>query len=590
MKKLALTNLGQKDNLGFINLADYVNDLSGTINQTEHVLEAESIAFAESKFLYHPGGNILISSVVIRTALIGSECLLNDDSEQRAIFSSSISDGGAVIELKGANLGSAGEYSFHIENIVIEGVSRTQNAVGLRIGTIGGTVAQAAVRGYLRNVRTELIGTGVELHGWLNRIDNLWIKHSDVLGMRMDECNANIMDLVFEANEQDFVLTNSYGTVFTRLEMEGSTGTRASTIDGTTGLTIASIYCEDSQKTTPWIDIGITSECRNIKILGGIITGVGGSEYPITCDKVKDAELNVVVVANDNYPLFSISNNSENISSSSITNSSSGYPVIDVNSRIKSVATNVFPNQFMDGLRWGATDALLSNVSLSSDTDNFLTGDCSLKILSDSSTDDNYFQISIKDTNTINSLGTSVGDKTLTLGVWVYVPDDEGQFDVRVFVGNYHSNGASLGTALSNSGELIAGKWNFVYITRGVTLAVAEIRIKFYVNESSINSSGTEYILIDRVVLCEGNATKQVFFGGVVESSINTSIVHNGKLIMKLTSSDAATIIVDTGQTWEIGDLIEYSNPTAGGFLGIVCTTGGAGATSIWKNYGAIVA
>jgi len=40
---------------------------------------------------------------------------------------------------------------------------------------------------------------------------------------------------------------------------------------------------------------------------------------------------------------------------------------------------------------------------------------------------------------------------------------------------------------------------------------------------------------------------------------------------------------------WAVGDRIEFTAPTAGGFIGATCTTAG-GSTMVWKNYGAVSA
>jgi hypothetical protein len=47
------------------------------------------------------------------------------------------------------------------------------------------------------------------------------------------------------------------------------------------------------------------------------------------------------------------------------------------------------------------------------------------------------------------------------------------------------------------------------------------------------------------------------------------------------------TVAPTTG-TWVVGDIVYNSAPTAGGFVGWICTT--AGTPGTWKTFGAISA
>ena len=65
---------------------------------------------------------------------------------------------------------------------------------------------------------------------------------------------------------------------------------------------------------------------------------------------------------------------------------------------------------------------------------------------------------------------------------------------------------------------------------------------------------------------------------------INT-IRTDGKRLPNIPSSYTAN-----NPTWAVGDIIYKETPTPGGAVGWICTTAGTGASSVWKEFGAIAA
>jgi hypothetical protein len=55
-----------------------------------------------------------------------------------------------------------------------------------------------------------------------------------------------------------------------------------------------------------------------------------------------------------------------------------------------------------------------------------------------------------------------------------------------------------------------------------------------------------------------------------------------------LTQAAAATLIADSGQTFTRGEKVEYTDPSQGGNIGIVCTTGGIGGVAVFDAFGVI--
>ncbi len=69
------------------------------------------------------------------------------------------------------------------------------------------------------------------------------------------------------------------------------------------------------------------------------------------------------------------------------------------------------------------------------------------------------------------------------------------------------------------------------------------------------------------------------------------SLAVSGKIhTHRLTQSEASSSITKGSLYFADGDKIEYTDPAAGGYVGIVCTTPGAGGTAVFKAYGVIAA
>lgn len=86
-----------------------------------------------------------------------------------------------------------------------------------------------------------------------------------------------------------------------------------------------------------------------------------------------------------------------------------------------------------------------------------------------------------------------------------------------------------------------------------------------------------------------GNWLAQFETNGSVEIG---SLVQNPRTTMIGRYSDGVAIVrrdaTPASGNWKVGDRIEYATPTAGGFLGEVCTT--AGSPGTWKTYGVVSA
>jgi hypothetical protein len=80
----------------------------------------------------------------------------------------------------------------------------------------------------------------------------------------------------------------------------------------------------------------------------------------------------------------------------------------------------------------------------------------------------------------------------------------------------------------------------------------------------------------------------------IENNTSNTTSIYSGDYFYQITAYGKKRFVFDaasgvpTSGTWTIGDSFQYRNPTAGGFIGGVCTATGTPGT--WKTYGVISA
>ena len=143
-------------------------------------------------------------------------------------------------------------------------------------------------------------------------------------------------------------------------------------------------------------------------------------------------------------------------------------------------------------------------------------------------------------------------------------------------IDNFH-----VGVALCNSNYMPATTRNFeVDFSRNT---IRNSNYGFGISSSSTNSC---------TPICDN-----IFETGVTPISTNDSEGGlNGSASGYIARKDGTRFIVlnlnaipgSTIGTWAVGDRVEYTTPTAGGFIGAVCTT--AGSPGTWKTFGAISA
>lgn len=90
-------------------------------------------------------------------------------------------------------------------------------------------------------------------------------------------------------------------------------------------------------------------------------------------------------------------------------------------------------------------------------------------------------------------------------------------------------------------------------------------------------------------IRCVNGTLDMIYSSSAVGST--AAILRMGKpSVWVVTQAQAVTNIADVRIIYAKGDAFEYTDPTAGGAKGIVCTTGGAGGTAVFKAFGVIAA
>jgi len=110
---------------------------------------------------------------------------------------------------------------------------------------------------------------------------------------------------------------------------------------------------------------------------------------------------------------------------------------------------------------------------------------------------------------------------------------------------------------------------------------------------TTIGTTGFTYLNTVGLSISNGSLTQKTLVSGndftlasTVYNASNDSIFTEnvtGDRIIRTTGSTAPS-----SGTWKVGDRVVLDSPTAGGYIGYVCTT--AGTPGTWKGYGAIQA
>jgi hypothetical protein len=582
-------------------------DLTGS-NDCSSILTAAMTQAAAAKYpVTGPSGTLLIGTTVTANAPLIGPSWPRGSTNAGLWLKPGMTDGAAVLSYVLAN-------GFHFENIGIDSGAANPgaavNAIGIKLGTVGGGGAggsgTASRYGVLRNIHVNGLATAYEIQGWSSQFLNLFA-YNCTLGLNGEYLNNCLIDLICGGCVQGFTITNTGSLVFTRFGDEGSYGTAASTINSSEDVVFNSYRTEQAGRgAVPWLTVGSSSPniVRNLRILSGVFDDPAAGVAPVELDYVDGWEISARISNHTtNRRSVSTTVNTRN-NHKSAPRMYAGYPfvpqsaeaAITDNRRDFQRPVELFnANPFMDGVRFGCYNVVASAstgaITLTEDTTIYRTGSSSLRVEATTGGTSQRAEFYYND-----PWVPALAGQLITFGAWIKTPNET---DIK---GEETADGTTIypaitlrnaaGTVIGNSdnGWVVRAGWSFLHCTATIPAAATEFRAEVWLNRGANNTAIGDHINIDFMGIAAGDVWEQIYEGNFVQSQLCTGSFLGGRALWRLTQAAAATLIADTTQVYKVGDTIEYTDPAAAGNKGIVCTTGGAGGTAVFKAFGVIEA
>lgn len=575
------------------------NDLNGTNDMKSIVTAADTQAASAGFPLMLGDCELLLGTTATATVpWIGGNWAYGPTASTlpRTKFIPGMTDGSACIKV--GNVGG-----WHLEKLAVMyggtvDPAGARSCIGIDIGTYGSSpvASYAGTRGVMRDVYIYGCTTGLRMQGWLNAVYNVHV-NSCQTGLIGEQLNTNTFDIVFENCNKGFAIRDTLAVFFQRIEDEGAYGNAASTIDAIRDIVIGAYSAEQvTRGAYPWLAVGSSGPNRvfNLRILSGLATPPAVGTAPIALDYVDGHEININCTggaSNNTRRSISTTANTRNLGTAP-PRPQYGFPFTTINMAHQQPAQNLLPNPYMIGKRFGARDWYLNRVTATEETTTFRTGNKALRLTATTTAGgDNYAWWDYS-----GDIATMAQNNTVTVAGWVYIPsgvsmnaEPTATYNVVLRISDIDGSNAQTGTSQSAS-YAVEGGWNFLHATLAFSGTTDRIRIRAFVNTTTTTATTSQYIIVDSLFVCIGDCWEDIYAGRVTQSPLASGAVDGGKLRLRVTQSYWATIVADPTQEWEVGDTIEYTDPAAAGDKGIVCTTGGAGGTAVFKAFGVIAA
>jgi hypothetical protein len=586
-----------------VRLEDWTGlDLTGT-NDMSSILSAAMSQAAAAKYpVIAPSGELLIGTTVTLSAPLIGPSWPRGSLNAALILTPGMTDGSAV-------LGNTLANGFHVENVSIDSGAANPgaavNAIGIKLGTVGGGGAggtgTASRYGVLRNVHINGLAVAYEAQGWSSQFLNLFA-YNCTLGLKGEYLNACLLDLICGGCVQGFTLANSQSTTFLRFGDEGTYGTAASTINASEDIVFNNYRTEQTGRgAVPWLSVGQTSSAnivRNLRILAGAFDDPAAGTHPVVLDYVDGWEIatrfsNSTTNRRDVSTTINTRNNRRaaprNYAAYPFVPQSAEAAITD-NRRDFQRPVEIFnANPFMDGVRFGcynlAAAASTGAITLTEDTTIYRTGSSSLRIEATTGGTSQRAEWYFND-----PWVAALAGQVITLAAVIKTPNET---DIK---GEESADAATIypaitirnaaGTVIGNSqnGYVLRAGWTFLSCTATVPAAATEIRAEVWLNRGSNNTAIGDHINVDFMAIAPGDVWEQIYEGNFVQSQLCRGSVESGRLTLRLSIAEAATVIADTTQVFKTGDRIVYTDPLSGGVDGKVLTTTG------WRDSGVIAA
>lgn len=562
-----------------INILDMGAVGDGVTDDTAAIQAALTLACSTLRDLYAPAGKYKVSSTV--TACGGIHIY---GAGEFTWFLPTITDGSPMLNFP------SGSTFFKVSNIRIVsslnttnfdlGTATAQQCTGIRVqsGTPSGPFSS---RFSLDNVHVVGVKVAYDIAGHILTAHNVWAQYNEVGFKCTFDCNSYDLNLRLEDNRQDFVLSSGSGIVFRQLLMEGAnTLSVASTLDTVRGVTFISPYFEygtGAPRSQPYLIVGGSTLVSDLKLTGGFISGSGGFQtevYPIKLDNCTNCEVNAHFEDGSQLRKVQTTLNTTDFKFSGDTTQGSWHT--DASMQL-SIAFNYFPNSSFEMWLRGWNDIASTRSTFAQETTTVRRGANAVKIFATGGLSFNH-----TDFHLTGSVVTALRGKRVRFGVWMFVPNIVEYADAgRTAFANIVAESFDGATVVTGSGNNIGAQrnaWNYVTAEVVVQATATRLGLDIQVNNSGINATGNEFVVIDDATLAEASVpVSRQMIGDLTDSPLIPAIGVGG--LMQAVGAAAPT---DVNQVYAKGDVVWNTAVVAGGSPGWVCTTGGSPGT--WKT------
>lgn len=526
--------------------------------------------------VFFPDGTYLVSSTITLSA---PQTLLAPGYRNCRI-KPTISDGSAVFYVANAT-------GLRIEGLNIDsGGTRAapQNCIGIHL-------AADSRRSYVE-ARFSGLAIGLKVSGWQNRVTTYSTQCT--LGAEATEFNACTLDIQSDDDIQGFNIVSGIGIEVTGC-VQGSGDQTPCKINDATAVNFKSMYFEwDDAAGTPsrYLTVGDTGPVVGL-MFGALFCALNRStDCSIYLDEARDVTFSAWINAGTNHSALKTTANTFNVRFlGHITN---GF-LQDTNKNFVQAA-NVWPNPRFDlwFRGWDSYSKSAGVASIAQETTIVRSGKNAAKITMGAAQTSGFVNFNVTSAGT--GLALNLRGKTVLFGAWIYIPNE-------AFWDGEATGGLPQILAISNNGAAdVVGTWDVtgtnhntyyqkgawhLYLTQlAVQSDATTVTLRIYPNNSGGSTpDANQYIVVDEVFCLEGGwqQTYRAENGLYSDSPQNPVAILNNKMSMRVDAYPT-----DADFSYEVGDQIVFLTPTSGGFIGQVCTTAGTGATSTWKNFGAV--
>lgn len=544
-------------------------------DDTVAIQAAITYALASGGAVYFPEGIYRVSASIN----CGSRIKLFGDGF-RSRINPTISNGTGVFNFP------AGSNFFSVEDLEVSSSVdfATYLAGGAPQNAIGFKLNQYSSRFYFKNVNFYGLAVGVDVRGFIATMDNLWLQCCDI-GLRGNELNSALLNLRCENNKKSFELINSKGVAFDQLLDEGGySAPLASTLDvGCAGVEFTSPYWEYTLRATPYLSIGVTSECRSIKITGmNLVDYVTAGTAMISADRVDGLDISGHASKSIfGGPTIGTTTNTKNFRQNIWANGAlNAAPWLTDDSDQNGACFNYFPNRNFDMWFRGWDDVAVVRSTLTQETSNVRKGANAAKITATAGQAFNYASWTLTGDAVVALRG-----KTIVVGMWVYIPDIvEFSNDAAtrtkfpsIIIQSFNGSAAVTSTTRNSRGS--KGVWQFMWNELAVQVDATQLTTCAYVNQSSNVCTGNEYVIVDSIIISEANTPfERLMNDDLPDSPMVPAIGVSGSMITRASATPS-----DPDQVYAVGDIVWNTAVAAGGSPGWICTTAGVGGVAVFK-------